>query len=567
METNLISRNELSDGQLTLSIILIFIGIYLIHKKTDIPIFWMLISLCFGLPALIYIIYPFIYFFFRVLRPMLGLRFNLRLLNRNALGFKFLTKSGKIYLDNPFRGIFIQGGAGSGKSNSLFEPIIDQAIKKEYSGILYDFKSPELTKHVFSASNRYPSNVKFYFVDFKDATQSHRINPLNPKYLSNTAYALEFSKSLINNLLPETVLKQDFWGRNAQNILAGLIWFMRNQHPRYCTLPHVISLLLHSNIESLLSEIVKDPVAGGMIASLKQAIDRGAEKQVAGVLSTLQNALSTLNSATIFWVLSGNDLDLNLNDKENPKFLCVGNESSLSETYAPVISLIISVCTKLMNKPDKHHSLILLDEAPTIYIPNFEQIPATGRSNKIATVFGAQDISQINDKYGPQKAQVIVSNLGNQFYGRTTNPMTAKMIKEIFGTHERRYWTKSKSKSKSFRLLGYSASGKNQGQSESVQERERVRASEILNLNAGQFFGILADGEPREFLGVQFKPFRESTIPVDTNLRPVSEDEIYYNYTKIVEETRNLLPSTNQEKSNVTKRKKLRKTLLDLDLD
>ena len=562
-----LSINELSDVQAILLFGLIFIGIALFYKHTKIPLIWLLLSLFFGLPIIIYTIYPFICLAILMMRGGLSYSFNVRLFNRHPLGFKFSTKSGKIYLDNPFRGIFIQGGAGSGKSNSLFEPIINQAVKKEYSGILYDFKSPELTNHVFSASKRHPSNVKFYFVDFKDATKSHRINPLDPKYLSNTAYALEFSKSLINNLLPETVLKQDFWGRNAQNILAGLIWFMRNQHPRCCTLPHIISPLLHSDIESLLSQIIKDPVAGGMVASLKQAIDRGAEKQVAGVLSTLQNALATLNSATIFWVLSGNDLDLNLNDKDKPKFLCVGNDSSLSETYAPVISLIISVCSKLMNRPDKHHSLILLDEAPTIYIPNFEQIPAPGRSNKVATVFGAQDISQINDKYGAQKAQVIVSNLGNQFYGRTTNSMTAKMIKELFGTHETRYWTKSKSKSRSFKFLGYGPTGKNEGQSESVQERDRVRASEIINLNAGQFFGILADGKPREFLGVQFKPFKKETISVDTKLRPISENEIYANYAKIVEEAKNLITPGNQEKTNVKQRKKLRKSLLDLDLD
>ncbi|WKX76337.1 type IV secretory system conjugative DNA transfer family protein [Zobellia laminariae] len=377
-------------------------GMYLISKTFKVPMLWLILSNCLGITTFIFAIYPIVHhmvLFFKQEAPIESIK-------TSPLGFSFKTTTGKVNLDNPFRGVYIQGGAGSGKSKSLFEPIIDQMVKKSYAGILYDFKSPELTRHVYKAASKYNSKVDYYFVNFSEATKSHRINPLDPKYLIKTAYAIEFSKALINNLLPETVAKQDFWGRNAQNILAGLIWYMRNQHPKYCTLPHIISLLLHSNIEMLLSEVNKDPVAGGMIVSLLQAIERGAEKQVAGVLSTLQNALSTLNTSDVFWILSGNDLDLNLNDPDSPKFLSIGNESSLAETYAPVISLIISVSSKMMNVPNRHQSVIMLDEAPTIYIPNFEQIPATGRSNKIATIFGAQDISQINDKYGPEKAQV-----------------------------------------------------------------------------------------------------------------------------------------------------------------
>ena len=413
IEQTQMSYSALEIAQATIFIGLMIYGMYLVSKTLKISMLWLILSLCFGFTMFIFVFYPIAYhailFFKQGAIPF-------KISKASPLGFTFNTTKGKINLDNPFRGVYIQGGAGSGKSKSLFEPIIDQMVKKSYTGILYDFKSPELTRYVYAAAARYETDVQHYFVNFREATKSHRINPLDPKYLTKTAYAFEFSKALINNLLPETVAKQDFWGRNAQSILAGLIWYMRNQHPKYCTLPHIISLLLHSDIEILLKKVNEDPVAGGMIVSLLQAIERGAEKQVAGVLSTLQNALSTLNTSDIFWILSGNDLDLNLNDPDSPKFLSIGNESSLSETYAPVISLIIAVSSKMMNMPNKQQSVIMLDEAPTIYIPNFEQIPATGRSNRIATIFGAQDISQINDKYGREKAQVIISNLGNQFY-------------------------------------------------------------------------------------------------------------------------------------------------------
>lgn len=562
----LIEQTQTSYGileivQITIFAGLMFYGMYLISKALNISMIWLLPTICFGFTAIIFAFYPIVYHAVLFFKNGKGVSLNLS--KASPLGFKFNTKKGKINLDNPFRGVYIQGGAGSGKSKSLFEPIIDQMVKKSYSGILYDFKSPELTRHVYAAAEKYKTEVQHYFVDFRVATKSHRINPLDPKYLTKTAYAFEFSKALINNLLPETVAKQDFWGRNAQSILAGLIWYMRNQHPKYCTLPHVISLLLHSDIEVLLKKVNEDPVAGGMIVSLLQAIDRGADKQVAGVLSTLQNALSTLNTSDVFWILSGNDLDLNLNDPDAPKFLSIGNESSLAETYAPVISLIIAVSSKMMNVPNKHQSVIMLDEAPTIYIPNFEQIPATGRSNRIATVFGAQDISQVNDKYGREKAQVILSNLGNQFYGRTTNSNSAKMIKEIFGTHETKMWTKSKGSSTSGLALLGGSSSKSKGQSERVQEMDKIRAEDITNLNSGQFYGILAEGNKKELMGVQFKPFNSKNESMQIALNEASEFDLERNYERIIREVKSLFK---YDVNEVKLKKKTRNKYLNLDL-
>lgn len=100
----------------------------------------------------------------------------------NKDSFNFKTVNGVINLGNPFRGIYIQGGAGSGKSASIFEPIIKQIAEQEYTGILYDFKSPELTEKI--RASYFGSIVKFRNVDFKNPYQSDRINPIAPNYLT-----------------------------------------------------------------------------------------------------------------------------------------------------------------------------------------------------------------------------------------------------------------------------------------------------------------------------------------------------------------------------------------------
>ncbi|MFH6965313.1 type IV secretory system conjugative DNA transfer family protein [Flavobacterium plurextorum] len=454
-------------------------------------------------------------------------------------GFTFKTNKGLINLDNPYRGIYIQGGAGSGKSASIFEPIIQQIGLKEFSGILYDFKSPELTEKVYLSYEN--TSIKVKNIDFKHPLLSDRVNPIHPMYLTKAAIANEYSQVIINNLLPESIKKMDFWLSSAKNILASVIWWLRQKHPDICTLPHVISFIVQTPIDILVQNISQDYEAGGMIASLRESIDRGSERTVAGMLSTLQNALSVLNTPDIFWILSSNDIDLHLNNPEKPQFLCLGNDSTLPNVYTPAISLIISVALKQMNKPDQQKSVVLLDEAPTVFIPNIEQIPATARSNKIATIFGVQDYSQLSDKYSEEKAQVIISNLGNQFFGRSVSGKSSEMVQNLFSKKDEVFTSKSTGDGTSGKFV-HLGSNTSSGTSENIQERNRVKISDIVNLAQGEFYGIIAEGSPREFLKTQF--LRDEIKGKYINQKiPISESMMQENYFKIIAECKEIISS------------------------
>lgn len=455
---------------------------------------------------------------------------------KNDESLNFNTKSGIIQLANPYRGIYIQGGAGSGKSGSIFEPIIKQIAQQNYTGILYDFKSPELTDKV--RGSYYGKAVTFRNVDFKNPHQSDRINPIASQYLTKSVIAIEYSQALVNNLIPESIKKSDFWSNNTKMIIAGVIWWLKEEHPEYCTIPHAISLLLHTNIKSLLEKISQNYEAGGMVASLRQSVENEAQNQVAGILSTIQTAVAQLNTKDVFWILSKNDVDLNLNNPEKPTFLCLGNDSTLPQVYAPIISLIISVGMRQMNKPRQEKSVVLLDEAPTIYIPNIEQIPATARSNKIATIFGVQDFSQLVDNYGEDKAQIIISNLGNQFFGRVTNGRTAEMVGKLFSKEDRTYINKNTGTGTSGQLV-HTQSNQSSGRSESIQERDRVKVSDLINLNTGEFYGIIAEGQPKEFFKTQF--LEDHAESRDNDKRAVTDKEMQENYYRIIEEAKTIV--------------------------
>ncbi|RUA33454.1 MAG: type IV secretory system conjugative DNA transfer family protein [Bacteroidetes bacterium] len=463
--------------------------------------------------------------------------------------FCFQLDNRNILLENPYRGIYIQGGAGSGKSASLVYPILKQAIQKGYSGICYDFKSPELARFLFQNAVQNQSTVRPYFIDFRNAKRSIRVNPLEPRLMTKTAYANEYAQTLMYNLSPNNIKNEDYWIMEAKSVLTGLIWYLKIERPAYCTLPHLISLVLHSDVGDLITKVSGNYQAAGYVASLKQAIENESTRQVSGVLSTLQTNLAKLNTPDIFWILSGNDIDLNVNDPSNPKFVCIGNESTLAETYAPVVSLILSVALKRMNQPDKHKSIVMVDELPTLYINKLEQTPATARSNKVATILACQDFSQLVDRYGRDKAQVIISNMGNQFFGRTVNKDSAQMICHLFGKSDKTFKTTNHGDNYyQSTIFGKHTNSLNKSINETVQERDRVKVTDIMNLQPGEFYGFIAEGNEHEILKSKFQidqEFGEETFDFPEK---ATEMDIQDNYHRIIDEAKSILdPNTEQE--------------------
>ncbi len=405
--------------------------------------------------------------------------------------FNFSARRKDLTIINPYRGVLVVGGAGSGKSRTFIYPIIKQCAQKGYTGVLYDFKSPELMELTERCYKFYNNNsISIEKIDFKNPKNSQRVNPVN--YVESAIHSTNYAQAFIYNLMPEYIGKQDFWSRSMLSIFSGTIWYFKKNAPHIATLPHIFAFFFTANAKQIVEILSRDNEVKGYISSLTEAVSQGAENQVAGVLGTLKNAIGIYNTPDIFWLLSKDETNLNVNDPKNPTMLLVGNSSTLSDSYAPLCSLIITVCSKLMNEPNKSKSAIIIDESPTIYLPNFEQIPATARSNKVAVVVGAQDISQMNDKYGREKTEVLISNLGNQFYGRTTNQQTAERVVKMFGQREDVVTLKGSKRT----LIGYI----NKSQNQSIQKRDRVLIQQMTTLNPGQFAGILAEGKNKEFL-------------------------------------------------------------------
>ena len=397
------------------------------------------------------------------------------------------TRSGYINVVNPYRGSLVIGSSGSGKSASIGNAFLHQFVQKGFCGVVYDFKFPTLADVLNTALHLYGKGVdlRYYVVNFQDPTLSHRCNPLAPENIPTVAHAEEYARAIVNNLDTNTIKHREFFSNSAIAWLAALIWFYRNEHPGYCTLPHVINTALHPDYTHVISMLEGNPQSADMVRSIATAIKNKADKQIAGVIASLQIMVTRINSPEIVWVLTGDDFDMNINDPQHPKLLCLGSDPSLVDTFGPVVSLIITVALKQMNRQGKRKSFVLLDEAPTLYIPKFEVIPATARSNKVASVYMAQDIAQMNDMFGREKAEVIVANLSNQFYGKVSSVQTAKAVSEMIGKEERQITNHSQGSSrgsKGSRNLSYNTST-------SAQERLLIKPQEVMQLQPGEFIG------------------------------------------------------------------------------
>jgi len=307
--------------------------------------------------------------------------------------------------------------------------------------------------------------------------------------------------------LPETATKPDFWSRSANDLLTAVIWFFVQEKPHFCTLPHVISFIQQDEKE-LIKYVSSNSECRGLLASLEIAMRNQSNNQIAGVVSTLQSALAQLDNPQLFWALSADEAPLDMNDPKRLSWLSIGNNPALSNAYAPAISLIFTVALKMMNQRNKHHSICILDEAPTLYIPGVDRIPATARSNKLAFVYCAQDLAQIEKTYGKGNADVITANLNNQFYGRVSHPRTAEHVSKMFGRDDFEYKSTSNNSSQNTgnsNSEGYSGdsnsrnygsnSGSSWGKSESIsfRERDRVRPQEILSFPVGRFASFLVE--------------------------------------------------------------------------
>lgn len=434
------------------------------------------------------------------------------LTNEYSINFKAVyrlrnkTRSSWINIINPFRGLLVTGTPGAGKSWFVILPAMKQMIEKGYGMFIYDFKYPDLSKPAYNwmlqYANNYPNKPSFYSINFDDLSTSNRCNPLDPSSMLDITDATEASRIILLGLNREWIKKQgDFFVESAINFLASIIWYLRKyKDGKYCTLPHVLELM-QAEYDDLLPLLNSEPEIEVLVNPFIQAYQSDVREQLDGQIASAKIALARLSSPQLYWVLSGNDFTLDINNPEAPKIVCMGNNPEKQGIYGAALSLYIARMIRIINKKDRQKCTLIFDEFPTIYFNNMDSLIATARSNKVATILGMQDFSQLKKDYGKDQADVIVNICGNIISGQVFGD-TAKLLSDRFGK------ILQEKENVSINRMDTSIS-------KSKQLESAIPASKIAALSSGEFVGIISDN-PQE--RIKLKMFHSQIIQ-NTNIK------------------------------------------------
>jgi hypothetical protein len=423
---------------------------------------------------------------------------------------------------NPFRGTLVAGTPGAGKSYFVIRHIITQHIKKGFSMFIYDFKFDDLTRIAFNTLRnnygQYAVKPQFYMINFEDLSRTHRCNPVIPFDMKDITDAMESSRTFMLGLNREWIKRQgDFFVESPINFLTALVWYLRKcQGGRFCTIPHAIELS-QIDYQRLFPLLQMEPEIQVLINPFISAWKNEAFDQLEGQIASAKISLARLSSPALYYVLSGNDFTLDLNNPEEPKVICMGNNPQKQQVYGAVLSLYISRMMKLVNRKNQLKSSLVFDEFPTIYIggsSGIDGLLATSRSNKVSTTLAVQDYSQLKKDYGREQAEVIMNIVGNIISGQVTGD-TAKQFSERFGKimQERQSIT---------------INSQDTSISKSTQLDFAVPASKISTLSSGEFVGMVADDPDNK---IDLKVFHNQII---NDHQAIKEEEDHYQELPVI---------------------------------
>ena len=418
---------------------------------------------------------------------------------RTEFKYQGTIRKGWINLVNPFRATQVIGTPGSGKSFAVINEVIRQHLAKGFCMYCYDFKFPDLSTIVYNHMLwhqeefrvKYGKKPKFCVINFDDPRKSYRCNPIDANFLHEITDAYDSAYTIMLNLNKSWAQKQgDFFVESPINYLTSCIWYLKKvEGGKYCTLPHVVELV-NSSYKDCIPMMSVYPELNNYMAAFFEAWEGGAQDQLQGQIASVRIPLSRISSPQLYWVMTGNDFTLDLNNPEEPKVLCVGNNPEKKDIYATALGLYNGRIVKIINKKKQHKITLIIDELPTMYFRGLDNLIATARSNKVAVVLGYQDFSQLKRDYGDKEATAIINTIGNTFAGLVTGE-TAKSLEAQFG--------RNKQKRKS-------VSTSDSGESVSISEQNDliIPASKISTLTQGNFVGTVSDNFGQEISEKRF---------------------------------------------------------------
>ncbi len=356
-------------------------------------------------------------------------------------------RNGWINVVNPFRGTWVLGTPGSGKTFSVIEPFMRQMSDKGFALVVYDYKFPTLGRKLYYLyqknlqSGNAPEGCKFHVINFTDVEYSRRINPIQRKYINTMGAASETASTLVESLKKGKGEgggggADDFFKTSAENFLAAIIYFfVRWKDGKYSDMPHVLAFL-NLDYQTVFDVLMTDEEILPLLAPFKTALTNKAMDQLEGMVGTLRVYCSRLATKEAYWVFSGDDFDLKVSDPENPAYLLIANDPEMENITGSLNALILNRLIGRVNSGEGKNVpvSVIVDELPTLYFHKIDRLIGTARSNKVAVALGFQELPQLEADYGKVGMQKVISVCGNVICASARYKDTLEWLQnDIFG--------------------------------------------------------------------------------------------------------------------------------------
>ena len=405
--------------------------------------------------------------------------------------YKGKFRKGWVNIVNPFRGTWVVGTPGSGKTFSIIEPFIRQHSEKGFAMVVYDYKFPTLATKLYyhykknQKLGKLPKGCKFNIINFVDIEYSRRVNPIQLKYINNLAAASETAETLLESLQKGKKEggggSDQFFQTSAVNFLAACIYFFCNwsKEPydkdgnmliaekvqdkqtkrmiptgrvfnsaneevepaywlgKYSDMPHILSFL-NESYQTIFEVLETDNEVAPLIGPFQTALKNKAMEQLEGMIGTLRVYTSRLATKESYWIFhkDGDDFDLKVSDPKNPFYLLIANDPEMESIIGALNALILNrLVTRVNTGQGKNIPVsIIVDELPTLYFHKIDRLIGTARSNKVSVALGFQELPQLEADYGKVGMQKIITTVGNVVSGSARSKETLEWLSsDIFG--------------------------------------------------------------------------------------------------------------------------------------
>ena len=405
--------------------------------------------------------------------------------------YKGKFRKGWVNIVNPFRGTWVVGTPGSGKTFSIIEPFIRQHCAKGFSMVVYDYKFPTLAQKLYyhysinKKAGKTPKDCQFNMINFVKVEYSRRVNPIQLKYIGNLAAASETAETLLESLQKGKKEggggSDQFFQTSAVNFLAACIYFFCNYEKRpydkdgnemnydktidpetgmikptgvvrdaagnitkpaywlgkYSDMPHILSFL-NESYDTIFEVLMTDTEVAPLLGPFRTAYENNAMEQLEGMIGTLRVFTSRLATKESYWIFSkeGDDFDLKVSDPEHPSYLLIANDPEMESIIGALNALILNrLVTRVNTGQGKNVPVsIIVDELPTLYFHKIDRLIGTARSNKVSVALGFQELPQLESDYGKVGMQKVITTVGNVVSGSARAKETLEWLSnDIFG--------------------------------------------------------------------------------------------------------------------------------------